>query len=189
MSATMSGTIAALAAAALVGGYGDGLRGQPRESDHGSTAPQNQRPTHPPPPAAHPGSQQSGPKPPPNAQPRNPGPPPHTQAYRLAPMAPAEGPRWHGDIGQFREHDMRVWQGGHWQRGAHDGQLGWWWVVGGVWYFYPRPVYPYPDPFAPAVVAPPTAGASYWYYCTLYQQYYPYVATCPIEWRAVPTTP
>ena len=183
MAATVSRTIAALAAAALIGGYGSGIRSQPRESDNGPPPPQNQGPTQSQPPAGPPGLQQSGPKPSPNAQPHNPGPPPHAQTY------PAEGPRWHGDIEQFREHDLRVWQDGQWRRGAHDGRLGWWWVVRGIWYYYPNPVHPYPDPFAPAAVAPPTAGASYWYYCTFYRQYYPYVATCPIKWRAVRAAP
>ena len=40
--------------------------------------------------------------------------------------------------------------------------MGWWWVVGGVWYFYPSPVYPYPSPWEPppVVIASPPAGAN-----------------------------
>jgi hypothetical protein len=68
----------------------------------------------------------------------------------------------------------------------HDGRQGWWWILDGVWYFYPRPTRPFPDPFVPPMVQPPPAGMTYWYYCKPYEQYYPYVATCPGSWRAVP---
>src|SRR6185312_15504287 len=29
-----------------------------------------------------------------------------------------------------------AWEGGRWHRGVHDGRAGWWWDVGGVWYYY-----------------------------------------------------
>jgi hypothetical protein len=67
---------------------------------------------------------------------------------------------WHGgDIRHFETRDMGHWRDGRWRNGWHDGRLGWWWVVGGFWYFYPEPIYPYPDPYTPPVVmqqAPPT---------------------------------
>ena len=101
--------------------------------------------------------------------------------------------RWHGgDIRHFEGHDRGRWEGGHWFHGPHLGRPGWWWIVGGVWYFYPQPVYPYPDPYLPpAVVAAPAAppGPQYWYYCDATGSYYPYVATCPSGWRPVPATP
>jgi hypothetical protein len=59
---------------------------------------------------------------------------------------------WHGDIHRFHGRDFRIWRGGHWRHGYHDGRLGWWWVAAGFWYFYPSPVYPYPDPYIPPVV-------------------------------------
>ena len=62
---------------------------------------------------------------------------------------------WHGDIHRFAGHDYDHWRGGHWYRGPHGGRSGWWWVVGGGWYFYPQPVYPYPDPYVPPMVAVP----------------------------------
>ncbi len=100
------------------------------------------------------------------------------------------GPRWHGDIRSFRDHDVRIWRGGRWHHGVHDGHLGWWWVVAGVWYLYNAPIYPYPDPYRPPVVvvpspAPPTA---YWYYCTNPPGYYPYVPRCLAPWQPVPAT-
>jgi hypothetical protein len=109
-----------------------------------------------------------------------------------------EGPHWgHGDIGRFHEGDLDRWRGGHWFHGEHLGRLGWWWVVGGAWYFYPAPVYSYPDPYVPPAVvtqvppAPPTPSPPpYWYYCPSVKGYYPYVAECPEGWRPVtPQTP
>lgn len=126
----------------------------------------------------------------------------------LAPVASwANGPRpgWSGDIRQFERHDALRWRGGHWQHVSHGGQLGWWWVTGGLWYLYPGPVYPYPDPYRPPVVvieqppapvvvqqaapvAPPPAPAV-WYFCEAANGYYPYVPACPTGWKTVPATP
>lgn len=97
-------------------------------------------------------------------------------------------PAWHGDIRHFHEHDRHIWREGRWRHGRHDGRLGWWWVVGSAWYFYPAPVYPYPDPFLPPAVAVPPP-ARYWYYCEATRNYYPYVSTCPGRWTLVPATP
>jgi len=107
---------------------------------------------------------------------------------------------WHGDIRSFHERDLPRWRSGHWNHGYHDGRLGWWWVVAGLWYFYPQRVAPYPDPYtpppvvivqptqpAPAQTAPPPA--QYWYYCDAAKGYYPYVPSCPAGWRMVPATP
>lgn len=32
------------------------------------------------------------------------------------------------------------WEGGRWRHEIHDGRDGWWWDVGGVWYYYPQPM-------------------------------------------------
>jgi hypothetical protein len=97
---------------------------------------------------------------------------------------------WHGggDMHHFRDHDFDVWRGGNWFHGGHGGRDGWWWIVGGNWYFYPAPVYPYPDPYMPPVVAMPAAPAPQptWYYCANPQGYYPYVAQCTVPWQPVP---
>lgn len=104
--------------------------------------------------------------------------------------------RDHRDIRYFDRHDYDVWRTGGWRHGRHDGRLGWWWVVAGVWYFYPEPIYPYPDPYTPPVivtqpapqpVAPPPA--QFWYFCTSANGYYPYVPSCPEGWKSVPATP
>jgi hypothetical protein len=105
------------------------------------------------------------------------------------PVARAPAPAWHGEIHRFHEHDLGVWRGGRWFRGPHDGRLGWWWIVGGLWYFYPAPVYPYPDPYQPPVIvapAEPPPPPQYWYYCPNPQGYYPYVPQCPSPWQKVP---
>jgi hypothetical protein len=106
--------------------------------------------------------------------------------------------QWRGDIARFHEHDWSVWRGGHWTHGRHDGRMGWWWVAGGLWYFYPAPVYPYPNPWEPPPVVlvnppvdsvPPPPPTQYWYYCEASRAYYPYVASCPGGWKQVPATP
>jgi hypothetical protein len=108
---------------------------------------------------------------------------------------------WGGDrdIRHFESRHLPVWRGGYWHHSRHDGRLGWWWVVGGVWYFYPQPVYPYPDPYIPPVVVvdqAPQSGtpsvpppAQSWYYCEASKSYYPYVSSCPAGWKTVPATP
>ena len=102
-----------------------------------------------------------------------------------------------GDIRRFHDHDWDDWRGGHWEHGWNDGVFAWWFVVSGVWFWYPVPVYPYPDPYVPPtfIAPPPPAGAapsmdtSYWYYCPASNGYYPYVNSCPSGWQQVPTTP
>ena len=110
-----------------------------------------------------------------------------------------EGGNWHGHIERFHERDFHVWREGRWEHRDHDGRYGWWWLAAGSWYFYPSPIYPYPDPYAPpVVVAPPVVSAApaaappppqYWYYCDSAGGYYPYVPACPSGWRVVPATP
>jgi hypothetical protein len=107
--------------------------------------------------------------------------------------------RWHGRIERFHEHDWELWRGGAWRHDFHEGRWGWWWVVGPTWYFYPEPVYPYPNPYEPPVAvivqppaprpAAPPPPPQNWYYCESSRGYYPYVPTCPSGWRAVTATP
>ncbi|MHB8622775.1 MAG: hypothetical protein ACYC9J_03785 [Sulfuricaulis sp.] len=106
---------------------------------------------------------------------------------------------WHGDIRHFDDHDMARWRGGHWDHDYHDGRLGWWWIVGGLWYFYPQWVSGYPDPYTPppTVIVQPAAPVEqsappptqYWYYCDAAKAYYPYVQSCARGWRMVPASP
>jgi len=105
---------------------------------------------------------------------------------------------WRGDIRHFNDYDRAYWQRGHWHHGPHGGHDGWWWVTNNGWYFYPKPIYPYPNPFipapvivaAPGAVAPaplPTLVAAHYYYCSNPHGYYPYVAICHQPWHAVVT--
>src|SRR5689334_6763878 len=55
---------------------------------------------------------------------------------------------WHGP-------ELERWRHGTWWHGRRHGQAGWWWIVGDVWYYYPAPIYPYPDPYVPPVVVAP----------------------------------
>jgi hypothetical protein len=117
---------------------------------------------------------------------------------------------WHGNIRYFGARDLHHWRTGHWIHGHHDGRLGWWWVIAGIWYFYPAPVYPYPDPYVPPVIVqqppvviqqtppasttpqtttPPPPAPAYWYYCEASKNYYPYVSSCAGGWKKVPATP
>ena len=108
---------------------------------------------------------------------------------------PGRGPDARFARGAIRPHDFgghayrgRVaWEGGRWRHEVHNGRDGWWWDVGGVWYYYPQPIYPYPDPFVPpVVVAPaPAPGAQFWYFCRNPRGYYPYVSRCVVPWQAV----
>jgi hypothetical protein len=112
--------------------------------------------------------------------------------------------RWQGDIRRFHDHDIARWRQGHWVSGVHGGRRGWWWIVGPTWYWYPAPVYPYPDPYQPPLaVVPalpepfppgaagvaPQAPTGYWYYCRDSGRYYPYVAQCRSPWHQVPARP
>jgi len=96
----------------------------------------------------------------------------------------------------FNHREVEVWRGGGWQHDWHDGRYGWWWITGGYWYFYPEPIYPYPDYVPPAVIvqqAPPVPSGlppmQTWYYCDNPQGYYPYVASCNNPWQQVPAQP
>jgi hypothetical protein len=114
------------------------------------------------------------------------------QARRAGPA-----PDFHGrDFARFAPRERNIWARGHWINDWHGPRYGWWWVVGDAWYFYPRPIYPYPMYVPPAIVeqqAPPTPvglpPAENWYFCDNPQGYYPYVASCNGPWRSVPTTP
>lgn len=117
----------------------------------------------------------------------------------------ARGRDFHGrDFRRFSVEERGLWLGGRWFHDFHNGRYGWWWVVDGVWYFYPQPIYPYPTyiPEPEAVVSAPPPGAyptppAYgvpapppaWYYCDNPQGYYPYVQACSSGWRQVPAAP
>lgn len=87
--------------------------------------------------------------------------------------------------------------GGHYGGWGRGGGWGWGdnWIIpaligGAVVYDLSRPqtVYVQPaPPYAPPDVAP--SPVPYWYFCAAANAYYPYVASCPGGWRAVPAIP
>jgi hypothetical protein len=87
---------------------------------------------------------------------------------------PGRGPEAHFARGgpipthNFGGHAYRghlAWEGGRWRHEMHNGRDGWWWDVGGVWYYYPQPVDGPPtyvsDDYADDVVYGDTPTAAY----------------------------
>ncbi len=48
------------------------------------------------------------------------------------------------DFRHFSPIEHNRWVGGGWHHMRWHGRFGWWWGVGGAFYWYPAPVYPYP---------------------------------------------
>jgi hypothetical protein len=44
------------------------------------------------------------------------------------------------NLGGHAYRGRQAWEGGQWRHEAHNGRYGWWWDVGGAWYFYPQPM-------------------------------------------------
>ncbi|MGC2457434.1 MAG: hypothetical protein WA435_05525 [Gallionellaceae bacterium] len=108
------------------------------------------------------------------------------------------------DVHRFDRDELAIWRGGRWHNSCYGGRCGWWWFAGGEWYFYDRPIYPYPlevsvetyaEPVQEApVVQPAPVFANQpqqhvWYFCVAANAYYPYVSLCPSGWQTVPATP
>ncbi len=117
--------------------------------------------------------------------------------------------RYH-DVHRFDHHELGLWRGGRWNNTCFGGRCGWWWLSGGLWYFYTQPIYPYPavvsgiqyaDPAVvvpgPSVVTAPPMPApthiepppQFWYYCDNPQGYFPAVQTCDTQFRQVDKPP
>jgi hypothetical protein len=79
-----------------------------------------------------------------NAGPRG-GPYGQVQAKPVQPVRTPEA-RFAGGAIVTRDYGGRAyrgrvaWEGGRWRHEIHNGRYGWWWDVGGVWYYYPTPV-------------------------------------------------
>ncbi|MBV9529961.1 MAG: hypothetical protein JO283_02505 [Bradyrhizobium sp.] len=65
---------------------------------------------------------------------------PARQAGRAADTHFAHGNIVARDYGGRSFRGRVPWEGGRWRHEAHDGRMGWWWDVGGVWYYYPQPI-------------------------------------------------
>jgi hypothetical protein len=66
---------------------------------------------------------------------------PHTGQVR-GPQGPhvAHGNFPARNFGGHAYHGRLAWEGGRWRHEMHNGRYGYWWDVGGVWYFYPQPM-------------------------------------------------
>lgn len=42
-------------------------------------------------------------------------------------------------------HGQLAWRNGRWHHATRNGRFGWWWDVGGVWYYYPEEIEGPPD--------------------------------------------
>lgn len=89
------------------------------------------------------------------------------------------------DYAQFTAEDRDHWRRGEWRHTSHDGRFGWWWFVGGFWYFYPQPIYPYPT-YIGFYYEPGYDADYYWYWCDDPEGYYPYIEECYLPWVPVP---
>ena len=50
-------------------------------------------------------------------------------------------------------HGQLAWRDGQWHHATRDGRDGWWWDVGGFWYFYPEQIEGPPDYVAGVEIA------------------------------------
>jgi hypothetical protein len=114
------------------------------------------------------------------------------------------------DVHRFNRDELVLWRGGRWNNTCYAGRCGWWWFAAGQWYFYDRPIYPYPlavaevvyaEPmvavpmmpppqvtYVPAPVPPPMpvqAPPKFLYYCDNPAGYFPAVQTCSTQFRQV----
>ncbi len=116
---------------------------------------------------------------------------------RISPQFEAARPRFgarrdnfHGrDFARLNTRELSTWRSGRWLHQEHAGFLGWWWVLGNDWYFYPQPVYPYPTFISDYhIPVPMPLPPQYRYYCDNPPGYYPDVQGCYDGWQAVPVS-
>src|ERR1700733_4256652 len=85
-------------------------------------------------------------KPPPQGQGRPAAPAGRPAAGQVRGPQGPQGPHVvHGNFpqrnfGGHAYHGRLAWGGGRWRHEMHNGRMGWWWDVGGAWYFYPQPM-------------------------------------------------
>ena len=102
----------------------------------------------------------------------------------------------------WEERERAIWRSGAWRHEKYMGRYGWWWITGGMLYFYEEPVYPYPlvvpdvvyelpvdDQPPPEYSQQPPEDPDYWYYCEDPKGYYPYITECPGGWMTVVPQP
>jgi len=60
------------------------------------------------------------------------------------------------NFGGHAYHGRLAWRQGRWHHATRNGRNGWWWDVGGVWYFYPEQIEGPPDYVSDVEVADAT---------------------------------
>jgi hypothetical protein len=102
----------------------------------------------------------------PRPGPGHPGPAPGHPGPAVG-RGPQDGHFAHGALParNFGGHPYRghaAWEGGRWHHEMRNGRDGWWWDVGGVWYYYPQPMEGPPayvsEDFVEDDMGPPVAG-------------------------------
>jgi hypothetical protein len=63
------------------------------------------------------------------------------------------------DVHRFNAEELGRWRGGQWKNSCFGGRCGWWWFAEGQWFFYDRPVYPYPLVVSDAIYVEPVPAA------------------------------
>jgi len=99
------------------------------------------------------------------------------------------------DVRYFNDREWGRWRSGYWHRDYYDGRFGWWYDVGGVYYPYAAPIWPYPLSVAPLIVAeaaaappppmpiaPLPALPRVAYHCASPAGFYPEVGACDAGW-------
>jgi hypothetical protein len=100
------------------------------------------------------------------------GRPPGTAQGRRPDARYARGTLPTRDFGGHAYRGHLAWEGGRWHHETHNGRDGWWWDVGGVWYYYPQPI-----------DGPPT------YISEEYVDDIPYAAAAPVTVQYAPPPP
>ncbi len=94
------------------------------------------------------------------------------------------------DFARLNAGELSAWRSGRWLHEERAGYLGWWWVLGDEWYFYPEPIYPYPTYISDYLIpVPMPLSPQFRYYCDNPPGYYPDVQACYDGWQAVPIAP
>ena len=99
----------------------------PNEPPHGKTAAPAAHPASPHPPGAVPGPRVGGPPP-----------GPHVGGVQAGARVVHGGPIPSRTFAGHAYRGHLAWEGGRWHHQVYNGRMGWWWDVGGVWYFYPQ---------------------------------------------------
>jgi hypothetical protein len=102
------------------------------------------------------------------------------------------------NVRYFNDREWHDWRGGYWHNEYYDGRFGWWFDVGGVYYPYAAPIFPFPLVVAPLVYEdvpaepPPPPGfvplpalPQAAYHCSDPSGFYPALQSCGSGWTVL----